>query len=56
MSNVQPLEVVDRASETLLQVGDNLDKIRERVNFIFNFIEPNIRVFNIFITPMIKST
>ena len=27
MSNFQPLEVVDRGSETQLQVGENLNKL-----------------------------
>ena len=29
-SNFQPLEVVDRGSETQLEVGGNLDQIKER--------------------------
>ena len=34
MSNSQPLKVVDRGSETQLQVGEKLNKItwRDRVN------------------------
>ena len=30
MSNFQPLEVVDRGSETQLQVGENLNKLTQR--------------------------
>ena len=30
ISNIQPLEVVDRGSETQLRVGENLNKIPQR--------------------------
>ena len=32
MSNFQPLEVVGRGSETQLQVGENLNQLRIRVD------------------------
>ena len=32
MSNFQPLEVVDRGSETQLQVADNLNKLTQQDN------------------------
>ena len=32
MSNIQPLEVVDRGSETQLQVVENFNKLRTRIH------------------------
>ena len=36
MGNFHPLEVVDRGSETQLQVGENLNKMGERVRGFFS--------------------
>ena len=39
MSNCQPLEVVYRGSETQLQVGENLNKLRVRIAFYKAFTQ-----------------